>query len=76
MMLPEEIRMLHFVFVKPDNLLVIDYVSSIVSFLSCYFLVNLFNLFDNLLVYPNKFEKGHGRCLYGGVMSCCHVDRT
>ena len=72
MMLPEEIRMLHFVFVKPDNLLAIDYVSSIVSFLSCYFLVNLFNLFDDLLVYPNKFEKGHGRCFYGGVMSCCH----
>ena len=65
MMLPEETRMLHFVFVKPDNLLAIDYVFSTVSFLSCYFLVHLFNyLFDDLLVYPNKFEKGHGRCVY------------
>lgn len=74
MMLFEEIRMLYFVFVKFDNLLVIDYVFFIVLFLFCCFFVNLFNLFDDVLVYLNKFEKGYGRCLYGGVMSCCYVD--
>lgn len=72
MMLFEEIRMLYFVFVKFDNLLVIDYVFFIVLFLFCYFFVNLFNLFDDLLVYLKKFEKGYGRCFYGGVMSCCY----
>lgn len=75
--------MLHFAFVKPDSLLAINYASSVVwffFFLAIFlfiYLMYLHNLFDGLLVYPNKFEKGHGRnyrlCRHD---TGCHACRT